>query len=566
VSRHARALPAWTITAACAVAYVIAAPPSSDLAAAGYRSDLFARAGLTLWDNGWYAGHHLLGYSLLAPGLGALLGLQLLAGLSMTAAAALFEQLIDGRAADRATRMASLWFALGAAVSLLANRVAFDLGLALGLAALLVAAPHPGALRRAARHGPAAAALALTLAALSALGSPVAGAFLALATLAWALVSRPARRLALAMTLAALAPIALLAIAFPEGGSQPFVASAFYPTLALTLLVAVAIPPSERALRAGALLYALALVGAYVVATPVGGNADRLGALVAGPLLAYALRGRVLPRAPDTALGSARPGAGYRRRWAPGGSPRAWAVLGLAVLLAYWQVKAPISDSISAASDPAVNESYYKPLLSELRRLDIGYGARPARIEVVPTRDHGEARWVADRVTIARGWERQLELAHDGLFYDGSREPSAARYRAWLGEQAVSYVAIDDAPLDYSARGEARVIDRSPSYLREVWHAEHWRLFAVLGATPLVARPSVMMRLDSDAFTLHASAPGTSLVRVRFTPYWALVRGHGCVSRAPGGWTQVRARAAGELGVAIDFSPARVFSHGARCR
>ena len=53
---------------------MIVAPLSADLAAAGYRSDLFARAGFTLWDNGWYGGHHLLAYSLLAPALGALLG------------------------------------------------------------------------------------------------------------------------------------------------------------------------------------------------------------------------------------------------------------------------------------------------------------------------------------------------------------------------------------------------------------------------------------------------------------------------------------------------------------
>ena len=38
--------------------------------------------------------------------------------------------------------------------------------------------------------------------------------------------------IAAAPTAAALAPIALLTLVFPEGGSQPFVASAFYPALA----------------------------------------------------------------------------------------------------------------------------------------------------------------------------------------------------------------------------------------------------------------------------------------------------------------------------------------------
>src|SRR5207244_6094378 len=47
-------LPAWSITAVLGLAYLITAPPSADLAAASYRSDLFGRLGLTVWDNGWY--------------------------------------------------------------------------------------------------------------------------------------------------------------------------------------------------------------------------------------------------------------------------------------------------------------------------------------------------------------------------------------------------------------------------------------------------------------------------------------------------------------------------------
>ena len=65
-----------------------------------------------------------------------------------------------------------------------------------------------------------------------------------------------------------------------------------------------------------------------------------------------------------------------------------------------------------------------------------------------------------------------------------------------------------------------------------MWHSAHWRLFAVRGATPLAQPPSVLTRLDDDSFTLRASAPGTYVVRVRFSPYWALAGGHGCVSRA----------------------------------
>src|SRR5262249_13790232 len=155
----------------------------------------------------------------------------LLAALSMTIATALFAALLEGHFSARATRVASIWFALGAAVALLANRIPFDLGLAVGLGSLLVS--------QSARARPRRWAPAPLLAVLCSLASPVAGAFLALAALAWTLAQRSGADcwLALALVAAALAPIVGLALAFPEGGSQPFVPSAFYPALAGVLLI-----------------------------------------------------------------------------------------------------------------------------------------------------------------------------------------------------------------------------------------------------------------------------------------------------------------------------------------
>jgi MFS family permease len=540
--------PPWAIAAVLAallgLAYVIAAPPSSDLAAAAYRSDLFSRAGFTLWDNSWYGGHHLPAYSVLAPALGAWIGPQLEAALSAIAATALFALLIDGHFPARATRIAAIWFALGASVELLSSRIPFGLGLALGLGALLAARAPRG------RH--ALRGLALVLAMLCALASPVAGAFLALAFLTWALAG-PGRAWPIGLTLAALAPIALLVLAFPEGGSQPFIASAFYPALGAVLVIATLIfrvggetagGPLEggpRVLLIGTLLYAAVLIGAFLIPTAVGGNADRLGALLAGPLAACVL---------------------YPRR--------RLLLLVLAPFLFYWQVKAPIADFASAASDPAVHASYYKPLLKELRVLGVGYGSpstRPARIEIVPTRNHWEARWVAPHVMLARGWERQLDQDRNTLFYDESSTPlTPARYRAWLSEEAISYVALPDAPLDYSAKGEARLLRSGGlAYLREIWHAAHWRLFAVLDARPLAEEPAVLRSVRSDSFTISVPHSGDTTVRIRFTPYWAILDGDGCVRQAPGGWTEVQARRAGSVHVGIDFSLERIFNHGPRC-
>ncbi|HEV3034290.1 MAG TPA: hypothetical protein VGX72_05825 [Solirubrobacteraceae bacterium] len=527
LARLARLPPAWTIAAALAVVYLILAPTSPDLAAASYRSGLFSSAGFTLWDNSWYGGHHLLAYSVLAPALGALIGPRLLAALAMVIATALFASVIDGWAPTRATRIAAAWFALGASVALLSSRVPFDLGLAIGLGALLAARR-----RR--------LALALALSVLTSLASPVAGAFLAMAFVAWALAG-PVRAWPAALTVAALAPIAALALAFPEGGSQPFVGSAFYPELVGVLVILALIERERRMLRIGVALYALALTGSFVLSTAVGGNVDRLGALAAGPVAALAL------------LCASR----WRRR----------ALLVLAPLLLYWQANAPVADYVSTLSNPSVEASYYTPLIGELRALGVGYGARPARIEVVATADHWEARFLAPHVMIARGWERQLDIYRNGLFYEESTPLTAARYRAWLSQNAISYIALpEDAPLDYSAGAEAHLLTAlRPPYLREVWRSAHWRLFAVLGASPLAQTPAVLTAASSDSLSLYAPRPGSYLVRVHFTPYWALGSGSGCVSRAPGDWTEVQARRAGELHVIIRFSLARVFDRGQRC-
>ena len=576
-------VPPWVLatalTAVLGLVYVIVAPPSTDLAAAAYRSGLFSRVGFTLWDNSWYGGHHLPAYSLLAPALGAWLGPQLLNALAMVAATALFALLIDGCFPSRATRIAAIWFAIGASFALLSNRVPYDLGLALGLGTLLVLRGPRDARARSERSGPGAVlgrrAAALALAVLCAVASPVAGAFLALAGVAWALSRRAGggwpRAWPIVFTLAALAPIGMLLLAFPEGGTQPFVGSAFYPDIAAVLLIAAlifreqreraggrggagdSIGPGEgvdpaggdgrgqaidRLLLAGTLLYALALLGAYAIPSAVGGNVDRLGALLAGPVLACVL---------------------LRRH------PRL--LLLLAPLLLYWQANAPLADFASAASDPAVNASFFTPLLGELRTLDVGYAGRPARIEVVPSADHGEARWMAPHVMLARGWERQLDQQDGALFYDEASTPLApARYRAWLDEEAVSYVALPDAPLDYSAKGEAKLLrGGGPSYLREIWRSAHWRLFAVLGAAPLAQAPAVLSSVTTDSFTLSEPRPESTTVRIRFTPYWAIAAGHGCVREAPGGWTDVQAPSAGSVRVGIDFSLERIFDHGPRC-
>src|SRR3954454_16767001 len=78
------------LAGAIAGTYLLVAPQSADLAAQVYRAGLFSRTGFLLWDNAWYGGHPMLGYSVLFPPLGALLGVRLVGAVSVVAAAGLF--------------------------------------------------------------------------------------------------------------------------------------------------------------------------------------------------------------------------------------------------------------------------------------------------------------------------------------------------------------------------------------------------------------------------------------------------------------------------------------------
>ncbi len=505
-----RLLSPWVVAALGAAVYLLVAPPSADLAAQEYRAEL----GLTLWNNGWFAGHHTPGYSVLFPPLAGLLGVRLTGALAAVAAAALFAPLARRHWSThpRAGGAAALWFAAGTTAVLLNGRLTFLLGVAIGLGALL-------ALARERRAAAAALAAATTLA------SPVAGLFLALCVTAWAL-AEPAQHRARAwgwgavIAAAALAPIAITTVLFPEGGTHNLVASSFWPALAGSLALAALLPAGERALRAGALLYALLLAVAFVIDSPLGGNATRLGALAAGPVVLGALIGRRSP----------------------------WLIAALAVAAAYWPLYPAVRDVVRASGDPSVGVAYYAPLLDFLN-------ARPRvgsfRVEIPYTANHWEARHIParpDGIPLARGWERQLDRRYGALFYD--RRLDATGYRAWLDRHAVAYVALPDVPLDDAGRDEARLVAAGLPYLRDVWRNEHWRVFAVARPAALAqaagaARASATLR--PSGVTVRTTAAGPVLLRVRFTRWWRVTGGRGCVREARGGMTRVDFAAAGTI-------------------
>jgi hypothetical protein len=353
--------------------------------------------------------------------------------------------------------------------------------------------------------------------------------------------------------LAVAAPVALvlvpLELLFGEGGFEPYPLRSFLPTVLVTVVFAAALPRRERLLRLGAFLYLIACGLALVIHTPLGSNIERYAVLLAAPLLLCAL-GRTRR--------AATPARGGRR--APLPAP-VFALASAAVCaILVWVVWGPVRETLAVSGSQATQAAYYAPV----ERFLAAHGGALVRVEVPLTRSHWEAAFLAGRFSLARGWEKQLEERDDAVLLGHAL--NAASYRAWLRGQAVAYVALPDARLDASSAGEGTLIRRGLPYLREVFASAHWRIYAVREATPLLEGPGRLMALGHDGFALAARAAGTLLVRVHYTRYFALLAGRGCVARAPGGWTYVRARAAGRLAVAARFSLRRALALGGSCR
>jgi hypothetical protein len=571
-ARFARAPLGLLLAGALVAVWLLADPRTPDLAAAVYRVDLFGRVGFAVWDERWYAGHSLPGYSLLFPALGSLLGVRLLGALSVLASAALFETLVR-RVYGPAARRGAALFAVAAVGDVWSGRLAFALGVPFALAAGLVLVTDvlpvaagrresaPGA--RHARRGIAAGVLALLCAA----ASPVAGALLALAGLTYALWAgrrsgAPASRrhavgVSLSLVLAPAVLVLALVALFPEGGTEPYPILSFAATaLALGAFV-WALPTSERLLRFGAAVYLLACLACLLVHSPVGSNVERYGVLLAGPLLLCARLGA----RDGMAVRRERNAPWLRRVGRAAAGIDVASVVALVVIMT-WVVWGPVRETLAVAGNESTAAAYYQPLERFLAEAGAP-PAQPVRVEVPLTRSHWEAALLAPSVSLARGWEKQLDSRYDQVLLTPGL--TAAAYDRWLHQQAVAYVALPDTPLDPSSAQEGRLIAAGLPYLRLVFASRHWRVYRVLDPTPLASGPGTLTTLGDDSFALRASSPGSFDVRVRYSRYLTLARGSGCVGRAPGGWTNVTLDRPGPAVVTARFSLARAFAGGPAC-
>jgi len=109
----------------------------------------------------------------------------------------------------------------------------------------------------------------------------------------------------------------------------------------------------------------------------------------------------------------------------------------------------------------------------------------------------------------------------------------------------VRYVVLTDAPVDYSARAEAKLIRSGRTSLVPVFRSRHLTVLELPHASPLVVGPAraTVLWLWPSRIVAVLSAPGDYTVKVRWAPYWRA--SSGCVSKTHDGLLRLRARSAG---------------------
>lgn len=488
------------------------ATEGGDLAAQAAWTDFVWKHPDAAYSFAWYGGMHPASYSVMAPHLMALFGIRTVAVVTGTVSAALTAHLLR-RFRAPVTLPASLWFAFALACNAASGRTTFGLGLMFALMATLVAFTRRGtpALR-------AAGMAALSL--LTSLASPVAGLFLLVLAAALFLTGR--RRAGVCLAVGLPAVVGTTSLLFPFDGIQPISFTAIVlPAVTSVIAVLTCAPRNWTLVRAGAGVYLAGIVLTWLIPSPVGSNVERLALMFGGMLLLSAVA---------RAQGRLR-----------------IAVLSLAfIVTASWQVVKPVDDLIH--TEPADEAAAHASgLVAELKDL----GAEKGRIEVVPLRSHWESAGMSRHFTLARGWNRQVDAERHELFYEkGALTPDS--YRDWLDKWAVQYVVLPEQENDWAAQEEAALVESGLPYLTEIWQDEHWRLYRVLRATPLVDRPASVHKLDAGELVVDMPSSGSVLVRVHWSPWLRVTGGDACLAQE-GEFVRLRADAPGRYTIAARY-------------
>ncbi|HEX3732170.1 MAG TPA: hypothetical protein VHU91_04510 [Mycobacteriales bacterium] len=480
------------------VGFLLLPLAGTDLSAQVARGHFFQEHGPRPIDFRWYGGTHPFGYSVLTGPMNALLGSRGVGAVSCVLSASAFAWLLT-RLRVRRPAWAGVMGALLGMFNLVSGRTTFAMGVAFAILALCaLVIPKPGLIWR--------LVLAGVLGVLAGAASPVAGAFIGLAGLSLLLAGVWRQGVALAVGAGiGLVPAALL---FRDGGEQPYSLDTMKVALAVCVVTFFLVPARYLPLRIGVVLTATVLVSAVYEPNALGSNAGRLPLLFAAPLVVAV--------------------STLDRRW----------LAAVIAVMFWWQPPLIAGDLNSAGSDDA-KRLFYQPLIKEL-----GHREPIGRIEVVPLANHWESTYVADKVPIARGWLRQVDVDRNGLFYNGTLDPGS--YLEWLYRNAVEYVAVPrGVHLDGAGREETSLISADLTYLEPAWNNSDWTLYHVIGGRTLVDYPAKLVSSNATGVRFTVSGPTTILVRVVWSRWLALEGGKGCIEPGPDRWVRVHLKRRG---------------------
>jgi hypothetical protein len=478
--------------AAAAVAAALAwlGPPGTDLAAHAYQRTLFLEHGFTLWNNFWYAGRYsFVTYSVLYYPLAALFGIRMLAVATIALAACAFAVVLR-REWGPTARWSSRTFAVVWAGVVLSAAFPFALGISLALLSIWAL--------QAGRRWRFAALAGLTLAAspLSFLLLVIVLAGVAVAcwrSLDWVPVATVA--------LAATAELVLWRL-FPGQGRFPFTMPEFAAGLGFCLAGLAMTWRVDRVLRFVFAAYLTALVTAFVVPSAVGENVARLRyAAVPLAVLVFSLR-----------------------RW----RPLPVGVIAVALAIS-WNLTPLVWSYVHGRSDTTTNAATWRSAIHFLRaNLQRSY-----RVEAVDTSTHTPAVYLAEAgIPLARGWYRQDDFPQNEVLYDSL---GARAYMRWLRSLGVEYVVLSEAPLDYSAQGEADLLRSGRSGLFRVFTTSKLTIYEVPDARPMITGPASprLTSLTESRVGVVLHTGGTYRIAVRWSPYWHA--SHGCLTKGSDG-------------------------------
>ena len=507
--RPARTLVREALAAAAVSAFLSAlllrfGPPGTDLAAHLYQRSVFIEHGMALWNNFWYSGRYsFVNYSIGYYPLAALLGISLLAVLSIATSAFAFTMLV-GRHWGPVALWSSRAFAVVWAAIVVSAAFPFALGVALALLTLLAL--------QAGRYGWFAGSMVLVLAA-----SPLAFLLLLVVVCSIGVVhlldGSPVAWPALSVGVTA-ALGAVVWRLFPSSGRFPFsiqeaLAASTFCVIGMALSWRVA---AARPLRYFFLLYLAACLIAYGLPSAVGENIARMR-FAAIPICILTLS---------------------LRRWRP--LPVAATAM---VLASFWNVSPLAASFAHGIRDPSASAAYWQPAIHYLRyHLGPGY-----RVEAVDTVDHWEALYLPRAgVPLARGWFRQDDFPQNSVLY---KQMGPKLYLAWLRRLGVRYVVLSRAPTDYSAKAEARLLRGPRSPLEPVFSTTNLSIYAVPAARPILSGPGEprILSMSQDRITVSIPGAGRYRLAVRYSPYWRNF--NGCIARAQDGMMRLIAFGSG---------------------